>query len=329
MKNKAKGILKSVSTALDKAKDQGIDTIQNIAESSIEFADDIKDGIKEGAAEIVEKVDDVREKRALKKYNPMFKDKYSEDLFSLPSVVMIVDDATSKYQDHIKQGSIGYKTTIKDLEILNLYDETIQETGLIFVPMISLNNLYYVDPHDKKRYIQLDGFFDRMQESKLAELYHIAYSLGAKRYSVEMEEIKDTLTQNKVSLKQGLKIEDISAKNDIEYVSNLSNKSYKQVVASAEFSGSMEPVKPLLKWYEHDEMMNNLINTRCVTANKNMAKKYSISLKGNQYHSMSRKIAKNIEVASKKLGSLNRNFDIERKATQEEKYSLVFHIEFE
>lgn len=333
MKNKAKGLLKTVSNVLDKAKDQGIDVIQNFAENSMDFADDVKHGIKKGAVDIIGKVDDVREKRALKKYNPMFKDKYSENYYSLPKVVMIIDDATSKYQNHIEQGSIGYKTTIKDLEVLNLYDETVQETGLIFVPMISLNTLYYADPHDENRYIQLDGFFDRMQESKLAELYNIAYSLGAKRYSVEMEEIKESVAGKKSKMKARghISVEDMGGNFDsnFESTTNYTNRHVKQVVATAEFSGTMQPIRPLLKWYAQDDMINNLINTRCVAENRNMAKKYTISFKGNQYSSMSKTTAKNIDFAAKKLGAANFNSDIEKKATQEHKYSLVFHIEFD
>jgi len=59
---------------------------------------------------------------------------------------------------------------------------------LDFVPAAICDEIYYVDAHDKKRFIKLDRVFQQSHEERLAELEHIAYSLGAKYCSIEIEE---------------------------------------------------------------------------------------------------------------------------------------------
>ena len=104
-----------------------------------------------------------------------------------PNLIVIVDDAVRR-DEALCEGAIGWRSTVKEVEVLYLYDEFVKESGLRFVPTANCDTAYYVDPHDRSQFIRVDGLFERTQQEKLAELAHIAYCLGAKRYSVEMQE---------------------------------------------------------------------------------------------------------------------------------------------
>lgn len=302
--------------------------VGNAIGKAAEIGKKAADGTKAGAQLLIVKALEENLKAQAKKYNPVFPDKYSDPDFGLSNLIMIVDDVVRKDIDVCK-GAIGWKSQEKGVEVFHLYDEAIPFSGLHFIPAAICDSVYYVDALDRSRFIRLDCYFEKMQESKLAELQHIAFSLGAKKYSVEMYDTSSEKrsTSQKASLKGGGGIIKKTTDTSEERSLAVENESRRESVASAEFSGEMKPTQPNLRWFAHDDNIKNLINMRCSGEGKNEVKKYSITLKGADFASMGASTAAKIDAAIGGLG-MGSDLNIQSKVTEERRHLMSFQLEF-
>ena len=205
------------------------------------------DGTIANAQLLVQKAQEENLKAQIKKYNPVFPEQYSDPGFGLSNLIMIVDDVVRK-DIEVCKGAIGWKSQGKGAEVFHLYYEAVASSGLHFVPAAICDSVYYVDPHDRSRFIRLDCYFDKMQESKLAELQHIAFSLGAKKYSVEMcDTSREKRSVNQKGSFKGKAVAGESKKAvaaSKEYDTKAENETRSESVAFAEFEGDMKPTQP-------------------------------------------------------------------------------------
>ena len=141
--------------------------------------------------------------RKLKKLNPVFPEQYQSAEFNLPNMITIVDDAERR-AEKLCEGAIGYLKKDAGIEILCLYDEAVEFSKLRFIPAPLCDATYYVDSFDRTRYIRTDCIFSKAHEERIAELKHIAYCLGAKRCSIEIDESvsRVQLQQKRVSVNE-------------------------------------------------------------------------------------------------------------------------------
>jgi hypothetical protein len=288
------------------------------------------DGTIAGAQSIVAKAQEENQKSLLKKYNPVFPEQYKSDQFAIPNLVMIVDDAVRRDVDVCK-GSIGWRSNQKGVEIFCLYDEAIDFSGLNFIPAAVCDSVYYVDPFDKTRFVRLDCYFDKMQESRLAELQKIAYALGAKRYSVTMEDAsseKSSLIQ-KASARASDHFGVVKGKADTTEERSVASEreSQRKSVAHADFSGERQPTVPELKWFAHDDNIKNLIEMRCSGKGIGDIKTYTLVFKGSDFATIGANTAARIDGAMGKI-SAGSDFKMQSKVTKESHHNLVFQIEF-
>ena len=310
---------------------EGIKQVGNAAIQVSEKSKQMANSTMENVHQLSAKIQDESYKAMLKKYNPVFPEVYNSDSFTVPNLIVIVDDAVRKGIE-VCEGSIGWLSTQKDVAILHLYDEAVEFSGLKFVPVASCDSVYYVDNLDRNRYIKLDGYFDRMQNSKLAELEHIAFSLGAKRYTVEMQESTKEHSKSmkkafeNVKLPIGKSKKGVSSSAEINYES-LSQTS-KKVLKEAEFANGAEPVHPNLRWFKLDDEINNLIDMRLSGQIKNNEmKRYSIELEGSDYSNISAGTAAKIDAAVSKINA-GAGYDMVSQHKKESSRQLVFKIEF-
>lgn len=283
---------------------------------------------KDGAQVFAEKKQEIANKAQIKnydakmkKYNPLFPDKYQEEAFNLPNMVRIVDDAIRKDID-VCEGSIGWLSMEKGVEVLHLYDEAVDFSGLLFLPTPSCDSVYYVDPHDRKVFINTDIYFSNMQQERLAELQHIAFSLGAKEYWVEMiETTTDASDINSSVSVKAMKSNELSASE--KRSQNLITQS--QTAARAKFATGRTPVQPNLKWFTKDNNILNLIDMRCSGNSDTGITSYNFELNSSCSQSMSSATAVKIDTAIKGMGARS-NFNSE----SEKEYSrkMIFHIDF-
>ena len=160
--------------------------------------------VQAGAAAFSEKAKQDSYLRRLKKYNPLFPDVFYSSEFNVPNMIVIRDDAERRGID-VCEGAIGWLNNESGMEVLYLYDEEILSSGLKFIPSADCDAVYYVDRFDRKRFIRTDCIFKKAHEEKMAELKHIAHSLGAKSCTIDISEsdIEANVTKKKKSIGAG------------------------------------------------------------------------------------------------------------------------------
>ena len=262
----------------------------------------------------------------MKKYNPLFIEEYNSPEFFVPNIINIVDDAVRRDIDVCK-GAIGWRENKKGTEVLFLYDEFVEQSGLKFIPNASCDEIYYVDPFDRKCFVKLDYIFQRTHEEKLAELEHIAYALGAKNCSVEIKEKEVTHVKKKKEIKTNENDKFIAASVDEEYETEVTSDSsqYRSGLNVANFSGNDNVFVPKLKWYANDNNIRNLIEYRCNGGNAITSKE--LKLIGASSTTMSRKAAASIDAVVADMGIKN-NYSMEDRSVKESETMLVYRLEF-
>jgi len=309
---------------------KGSEQVGNVIGKAAEIGKKAADGTFTGAQALITKAQEENQKSLVKKYNPVFPEQYKSDKFSIPNLVMIVDDAVRRDIDVCK-GSIGWRSNQKGVEIFCLYDEAIDYSGLHFIPAAVCDSVYYVDPFDKSRFVRLDCYFDKMQESRLAELQKIAYALGAKRYNVTMEDTsseKSSLLQ-KASERAIDHLGVVKGKADATEERSVASEreSQRKSVAHADFSGERQPTVPELKWFAHDDNIKNLIEMRCSGKGTGDIKTYTLVFKGSDFATIGANTAARIDGAIGKI-SVGSDFKMQSKVTKESHHNLIFQIEF-
>ena len=286
------------------------------------------DGVQDGVKKMSEKAQNDNYQRKLKKYNPLFPKEYKSKSFNRPNMIVIKDDALRRGID-VCEGAIGWRETHGDMEILCLYDEWVQQSGLSFVPAATCDAIYYVDNYDKNRYIRVDCIFTKAHEEKLAELEYIAYSLGAKSCSVEIMESDSIVEDMKKGRSGGVKgaYKSISANASYESENSLHTKNSRQRSGkiTSVFEGNNVPQRPNLKWFSCDENIKGLIEMRC--SSNNSIKSKVFVLEGATSATMSEKTARAVDFSIMKIGG-KAGKSMEKQAEKESCSKLVYEIEF-
>lgn len=105
--------------------------------------------VQKSAVDMSDKMKSANYQSRMKKYNPLFPEEYYSESFKLPNMIMIRDDAERRGID-VCVGAIGWRGTVANVEVLYLYDEFLEESGLTFVPMPQCDAVYYVDPMKRR-----------------------------------------------------------------------------------------------------------------------------------------------------------------------------------
>jgi len=315
--------IKDIKFKIDREK--SVEAINGIVQSTVDFGKKTAAGAKNNVLAIMEKSKQDAYLRKMKKYNPLFPEQYYSDSFNLPNMIMIVDDAERRDID-VCEGAIGWLKTENNIEVLYLYDEFAPNSGLHFIPSITCDAIYYVDNFDRNKFIRTDCIFAKAHEERLAELKYIAYSLGARRCSIEISEsTSDTQKQNKSYFATegyyGLSGKE-SAEQDLSISGNM-QRSGRSII---EFEGNNSPVKPELKWFAHDDNINRLIEMRC--KGNNSIKTETLELSGSSSAAMSQKTAYAIDTAIGKMGEAKGGLSMNSQAAKEHHSKLLFWIEF-
>lgn len=275
------------------------------------------DEIQKGAKNLSEQTKKSLHEQKIKKYNPLFVEKFHSEEFKIPNVIKIVDDAERRDVD-VCDGAIGWTAKVNEVEILFLYDEYIKESNVDFIPFAKCDNVYCVDNFERNKFICSESIFDRATNEKLAELEHIAYCLGAKSCSIEIAELNAQSNSSRLGI--GAKYSAMSAKASAETTSkNQSRHNGKNV---SYFEGNNVPTQPTLKWFAHDENIKGLIEMRC--SGNNSIKYKVLELNCSTSATMSTKVACAID----KILKIKASVSMESKAIKEHSSKLIFEVEF-
>lgn len=307
-------------------KQKTTELVQKTSEAGLQAATNVAENVQKSAKDFSEKSKQDNYERKLKKFNPLFPDRFHSEEFNLPNMIVIVDDAVRRGID-VCEGSIGWLSNQKGMEVLHLYDEYIQQSGIQFVPAPICDAVYYVDRFDRNRFIQTECIFTKAHEERMAELKNIAYMLGAKYCSIEISESSSKLESKKthVEAKVGLKVFNASSKESAQQENAYEGYVSRSGKIEATFDGSDDIKRPELKWFMHDDTIKRLVDMRC--ENQNAIKSETLILEGSSSATMSKKTACAIDNAVGKIG-VSGNVNMEGQASKEERSKLIFRVEF-
>lgn len=278
----------------------------------------------QGAKVIAKKIKEENTNAQLKRLNPVFSEEYNDSDFSLPNMIVIVDDAERKDIELCK-GAIGWKSVEKGMEILHLYDSAVSSSGLLFSPAPMCNSVYYVDPHKTTFFVDINDLHKRMQQEKLAELADVANCLGAKSYSVEIFEEEKHIGHGTVKAKAGAKVKVADAKIEAEHKEETLQHGIRRAYSAAEFDEKRDPIEPVLCWFKNDDNITGLIKHICRDHGRAISK--TLIFEGSEHAVMSQETAAQIDAAVKKLG-IKAGGKMEKKAESEYSSKIVFKMEF-
>lgn len=289
-----------------------------------DFSKRVTGGISDGIKAMSDKNKAKKLQKELEKYRPVFPEQYSDSSFHLPNMIMIIDDAVHRDVE-VCQGAIGCLANKGGMEVFTLYDEYVAESKIEFVPSANCNAVYYVDNFDRNRYIRVDCIFSKAHEERLAELEHIAYSLGAKCCSIEIVESESEFNSATKKVNNESTVSDKTSKSGREVSMKQSSSNQRSGKTVTLFEGHAEPKVPTLKWFAYDDNIKRLIEMRCTEIRS--VKSKTLELSGSSSAALSTKAAYAIDAA---LASMNNktNVALEKQAIRENSCKLIFEVDF-
>lgn len=276
--------------------------------------------VQEKAKTLSEKIKSDNQDKRKKKLNPLFPEELTSEQFHVPNIIKIVDDAVRR-NEILCEGAIGWRDMENKTEVLYLYDEAEELSGLQFIPTFECNSVYCVDPFDRRRFIKADCIFSKAQEEKLAELENIAYCLGAVSCSIEIQSSDKSQKSEQKSFSLGFGQNGSSVQASVSTgQGNLSNGK-----TTVTFAGHDHPTVPHLKWFRHDDTIKNLIEMRC--KDPASVKSRTLYLLGASSASMNLQTAVTIDILVKEVsGKQSRKMEVQ--STREQNSQLVFEVQF-
>ena len=320
---------------------KGAEVVSGFLQKTSDFGKKTISDVQAGANDLSEKMKQDSYQRRLKKYNPLFPDVYQSAAFNLPNMIMIRDDAERRGID-VCEGAIGWMGNEGGMEVLYLYDEVVPTSGITFVPSADCNAIYYVDKFDRNKFVRTDCIFKIAYDERLAELEHIAYSLGAKHCTIDILETEKSLKKANrrfgFEKKANMQLEDsddkIEGQASAEVNSNYETTQKREDTRHCELilEGSDKPKKPKLKWFAYDDGIKGLIEMRCKGGNKVNAR--TLKIRGSSSITMSKDTACRIDSAISSIGGVDgkygdkRSAKLESQVTKETERVFIFNVEF-
>ncbi|MBO5005804.1 MAG: hypothetical protein J6C89_00015 [Clostridia bacterium] len=302
--------------------------VADVLQKVSDFGKKVGENTQKGAKAFIEKTKNDTYLRRLKKYNPLFPDVYKNENFNMPNMIMIVDDAIRRDVD-VCEGAIGWTSNNSNMEVLHLYDKAVSLKNITFVPAPICDAVYFVDNFDKNRYINIDNIFVKAHEERLAELEYIAYSLGAKACSIEIVESQTETSLSKNDFKTlknaDMKFLQVSSQANVEKNLSYNNTAQRSGRTKTKFKGNDNPIRPTLKWFQHDDNIKKLIEMRCSDANAIETR--TLELQGSSSATMSQKTALAIDETLATIKVKNQS-TMEKQVKKENHSKLIFEIEF-
>ena len=222
--------------------------------------DKLKDTAKNTYDTVKTNLDQNQQERDLKTLRPIFESTLSDTDFFVSKLVRVTTMDKRHAESKVCQNAIGHIDTYGGLEVINIYRDKVKYFGLTFFP----NNdaeLYYVDPTDHERYIELDNYFSQLKNERISELERIAFDLGAKHFRVLYK--KQTISSSKVNVnhKSKLNILKNSGNTDVDLNVSADKFSSVEIAAQSDFIGH-KPKEPVLRYLKHEPHILNLIELR-------------------------------------------------------------------
>ena len=313
---------KGAKTALNKAvqtidqNDDGKFDLTDIAD----FADSMGSTLRKGAQAMQESAEEKAKQLELKTLQPIFPDTLDSTDFILPKFIRVIEREKKYIDSQVCQGSIGYHSTQKGLQIVNIFSDSVDAFGLMFYPDHD-SELYYIDPSERDRYIALDDYFGYLKIARVNELQKIAQDLGAKYFKVTYKEERTSFSETKAKAKLQAKP---AGSVDAHHEHTEKQYSTVEIAAESHFPGH-PPVRPQLKYMQRDPSIQNLIAMRMDETSPLQHQKIMIKMSNSS--GMKENDAIKIDAALKAMKCVG-NTTLQSEVKNESRRYLEYEIEF-
>lgn len=317
-------------------KDIGIDRddVELVKEKAHDIARKAGDSVKQGGAQFGKAISEAMLEIDRKNLRPVFQSDLLPTVItsstlaiaSNPRVIRIVDRDKKRNDKEACQGEVGYLTTAKSVEILNIYEDTARSIGVWFYPNIS-KTIYYIDPFRANCYISLDEYFVYLRKARVNELTMIAKDLGAKKVRISLKEHKKTFVSKSVkeSAKASKGLNSVLESGTYEKADNdISNVS---IADEEEFSGHETPVQPQLIYFRNEADIIGLIEKRMDISKCNDLKSKTYTFQYNKSSGITEKEAAQLDAALSQM-KCGGTATISSEAQQESRIDFEYYIEF-
>lgn len=310
------------------AADFGIDeeNLQKTREKAKELAVSAVQAAKDKATKLGEAINTAKMENDMRVLRPAFKETLYivDDVQQTPSLICVVERDKKRDAALVCAGAVGYWTRVKGLDILNLYEDSAQETGISFVPNVT-QTFYYIDPYKRNVYVSLDSFFDYFKKERVNELEVIAQDLGAKNVRITFKEHKKSLVKKSGRANAKAGITKTNAKAETAYDNSDKEFSQIEIAADVHFRGREKPQIPSLVYFRRESDIEKLIQMRMNPENPITSKDYRFQC--SKTSGMSEKAAAKIDGVLQHL-KCNGTATISSEIQRENRTELEYHIEF-
>lgn len=224
------------------------------------IVDKATNSAKDAVDKIKINLDQRKQENDLKSLKPVFVSDLNNNNFFISKLIRLTKMDTKHAESKVCQGSIGYKEIHGGLEILNIYRDNLNLFDLSFFPNKD-SELYYVDPSDRNKYIDLEKYFVQLKQERISELERIAYDLGAKHFKVIYKEQNTSSEKNNINQKNELKKRKNKVDIDVKINESTDEFCFIEIAAQSDFVGH-KPKKPLLRYLKDEPHISNLIEMR-------------------------------------------------------------------
>ena len=318
-------------TTTEKIK-QGADTASEVAAKALKQGSDYTaaaaEKLKQGAEYIGEAADNAQEAYKNWRYRPIFADNLVHgDNAWLPEMLNIKNtDARTRVEGF--SNVVGFDEHCLEKPIVTILSSYASEMDLEFMPTLA-EDVYYVDPFDKHRYIQIDQYFATLEQERIEELISVAQDLGAKyieiSYSKDQSQSTGTKGEQSATAKTKKSTVDGSAGASAEHAQT--ERSVITVKKSMNLPG-MEPKLPTLRHFKNDIEINSIIDRRLHKENA-IKGDYRCELNFNTSSGIKASNAVNVEGALKKVGiKLKGKYKISEEVSKEDSQKLHVFLKF-
>ncbi len=284
-------------------------------------------GIRTGGEIVGRAMGDARLEMERKTLRPVFAEELRPvgEKSAFPSVIVIVPRDKRREESTVCAGAVGYWTSVKGLDFLNLYQDVAGQLGLDLYPRVE-ETFYHENPFCPEMYIELDDYFNYLKKARVDELERIAQDLGARHVTITFREKKETFVKRTAKQEAAGRLPNSSAKAQHSSESTQEEYTGMEVAADVHFSGNGQPAVPQLVYFKRESDIEQLIQMRTGgSGNPVQSKTYHFQC--SRLSGMNQQEAGKLDAALAQL-KCGGTATFSSKIQQESRTELEYHIEF-
>lgn len=274
----AAGAGQSTKAFLGKAKDTIINAVDQNGDGTLDMKDvsALAQAVGNAANAMKSNAEAKGREKELQALQPIFPADLTSTEFTLSKLIRVSEIDKKHAESEVCQGSVGFVTEQKGLRIINIYKDAVDAFGLTLFPGAD-NEVYYVDPSDRDKYIALDHYFDYLKIARVNELQKIAQDLGAKHFRVTYKEGSETVTKREMKGKADGKLAAGKVNADGSHSVSASDNTTIRVAAELQCLGHA-PIAPKLYYLRGEPSIQSLIALRMDENSEILHQEFSLQL---------------------------------------------------